>query len=72
MASDGVFTRYGFQAYYHFCRPHESLRQEYRYLNTRGEEVVRYRYRTPMMAAGLTRHRWTVREFLLHRLPAGC
>jgi len=61
-----------FQGYYHFCRPHESLRQEYRYVNPRGEEVVRCRSRTPMMAAGLTRHRWTVREFLLHQLPAGC
>ncbi len=61
-----------FQGYVHFCRQHESLRQEYRYVNPHGEEVVRCRFRTPMMAAGLTRHRRTVQEFLLHQLPAGC
>ena len=71
-ASELEMSLLWFQAYYHFCRPHESLRQEYRYVNPRGEEVIRCRSRTPMMAAGLTRHRWTVREFLLHRLPAGC
>jgi IS1 family transposase/transposase-like protein len=39
------------RAYYHFSRPHRSLRQD-------------GRARTPAMAAGLTTHRWTVREFL--------
>jgi IS1 family transposase len=39
------------RAYYHFSRPHCSLRQH-------------GRARTPAMAAGLTAHRWTVREFL--------
>jgi hypothetical protein len=41
------------RAYYHFSRPHRSLRQ-------------RGRARTPAMAAGLTAHRWSVREFLGH------
>jgi hypothetical protein len=39
------------RAYYHFSRPHRSLRQ-------------RGRARTPAMAAGLTTHRWTVCEVL--------
>jgi len=39
------------RAYYHFSRPHCSLRQH-------------GRARTPAMAAGLTTHRWSVREFL--------
>jgi hypothetical protein len=39
------------RAYYHFVRPHRSLQQH-------------GRARTPAMAAGLTRHRWSVRELL--------
>ena len=39
------------RAYYHFVRPHLSLRHG-------------GRARTPAMAAGLTTHRWTVAEFL--------
>jgi IS1 family transposase len=41
----------GWRAYYHFIRPHRSLRQQ-------------RRARTPAMAAGLVTQRWTVREFL--------
>jgi IS1 family transposase len=39
------------RAYYHFSRPHRGLRQD-------------GCARTPAMAAGLTAHRWTVRELL--------
>jgi IS1 family transposase/transposase-like protein len=39
------------RAYYHFSKPHRSLRQH-------------GRARTPAMAAGLTTHRWTVRQVL--------
>jgi hypothetical protein len=39
------------QVYYHFIRPHLSLRQKARAC-------------TPAMAAGLTGHRWTAAEFL--------
>jgi len=39
------------RAYYHFVRPHLSLRQG-------------GRSRTPVMAAGLTTHRWTAAELL--------
>jgi transposase InsO family protein len=39
------------RAYYHFVRPHLSLRWEGRAY-------------TPAMAAGLTTHRWTTAEFL--------
>jgi len=59
-----------YQAYYHFSRPHESLRLTYTNTNAKGEEVVRYRNRTPAMAAGLTRRRFTVKELLLLPLPA--
>jgi IS1 family transposase len=45
------------RAYYHFCRPHRSLRQH-------------GRARTPAMAAGLTSQRWTVGEVLRYPCPA--
>jgi hypothetical protein len=49
---------------YNFCWEHESLRVE------TGESGVRkWRGRTPAMAAGLTDHRWTMRELLSHRVP---
>ncbi len=59
-----------YRAYYHFSRPHESLRLTYTNTNAKGEEVVRYWNRTPAMAAGLTRRRFTVKELLLLPLPA--
>ncbi len=59
-----------YRAYYHFSRPHESLRLTYTNTNAKGEEVVRYRNRTPAMAAGLTRRRFSVKELLLLPLPA--
>ena len=40
--------------YYHFSRPHQSLRVTGRCV----------RLRTPAMAAGLTRHRWSVCEVI--------
>jgi len=60
------------QGYYHFVRPHLSLRTEYEQPIPRkgGQLARRYRSRTPAMAAGLTRHRWTVRELLSFPLPA--
>jgi hypothetical protein len=42
--------------YYHFCRVHQSLE-----VRVRGPS--RCRYRTPAMAAGLTRRRWLVAQF---------
>jgi hypothetical protein len=51
------------RAYYHVCRYHEALRLP-------GQRPHRYRSRTPAMAAGLTRRRWCVSEFLLLPLPA--
>jgi IS1 family transposase len=44
------------RAYYHFTRPHRSLRRH-------------GRARTPVMAAGLTGHRWTVGEVLSYPCP---
>lgn len=54
------------RAYYHFCRPHQSLRLK---LPTpqarRGRQTPRwYQPRTPAMAAALTDHIWDVAELL--------
>jgi transposase-like protein len=47
-----------------FCWEHESLRE------ATGEAGSRkWRGRTPAMAAGLTDHRWTMKELLDHRIP---
>jgi IS1 family transposase len=48
--------------YYNFVRPHQALR-----ILVRGPS--RCRYRTPAMAAGLTRKPWSVREILLMPVP---
>jgi IS1 family transposase len=61
------------RGYYHFVRPHESLRQALASPLERGgkRQPQRYRQRTPAMAAGLTGRRWTVRDLLtLPLLPA--
>jgi len=59
------------RAYYHFVRPHQSLRVELGQAVERGGKRLpqRYRQRTPAMAAGLTSRRWTVREVLTMPLP---
>ena len=44
-------------ALYNFCTYHMSL------------ELASGTQRTPAMAAGITEHRWTVRELLWHRIP---
>jgi IS1 family transposase len=59
------------RGYYHFVRPHASLRVPLVQPIERGGRRMprRYRQRTPAMAAGLTSRRWTVRELLLVPLP---
>ncbi len=59
------------RGYYHFVRPHASLRVALAQPIERGGRRVprRYEQRTPAMAAGLTSWRWTVRELLLVPLP---
>jgi IS1 family transposase len=59
------------RAYYHFVRPHESLRVALMQPRERGGKLVaqRYRQRTPAMAAGRTTRRWTARELLSCPLP---
>src|SRR3954447_23882171 len=49
---------------YNWCWEHESLR-----LAAAGAGGRRWQGRTPAMAAGLTDHRWTMRELLDHRIP---
>ena len=49
---------------YNFCWEHESLRR------ASAEGAVRkWQDRTPAMAAGLTDHRWTMRELLSYQVP---
>jgi transposase InsO family protein len=59
------------RAYYHFVRPHESLRVALMQPRERGGNRLaqRYRQRTPAMAAGRTTRRWTAREVLTCPLP---
>jgi IS1 family transposase len=59
------------RAYYHFVRPHASLRVTLVKPRERGGKLVaqRYRQRTPAMAVGRTNRRWTAREVLCHPLP---
>jgi IS1 family transposase len=59
------------RAYYHFVRPHATLRLALMQPRERGGKLVaqRYRQRTPAMAAGRTNRRWTVREVLCYPLP---
>ena len=62
------------RAYYHFVRPHESLRVAFAEPRERGGKRLAQRYwqRTPAMAAGRTYRRWTAREVLLCPLPKVC
>ena len=59
------------RAYYHFVRPHQSLRVALVQPRERGGKRLaqRYRQRTPAMAAGRTNRRWTTREVLSCPLP---
>jgi IS1 family transposase len=59
------------RAYYHFVRPHVSLRVRLVQPRERGGKLAaqRYRQRTPAMAAGRTKRRWTARELLSCPLP---
>ncbi len=60
------------RVYYHFVRPHASLRVKLVQPRERGGKLVaqRYRQRTPAMASGRTTRRWTAREVLSYPLPA--
>ena len=55
------------RAWYHFCRPHQSLRLKLETPQARkGRQTARrYQDRTPAMAAQLTDHVWSVEELLL-------
>jgi hypothetical protein len=59
------------RAYYHFVRPHHSLRMALVQPRERGGRLLaqRYRQRTPAMAAGRTNRRWTAGEVLSYPLP---
>jgi hypothetical protein len=54
------------RGYYHFVRPHRSLRVALPACRAQAGQrrPCRYGSRTPAMAAGLTTHRWTVAQFL--------
>jgi IS1 family transposase len=59
------------RAYYHFVRPHHTLRVALVQSPERGGNLraQRYRQRTPAMAAGSTNRRWTACEVLSYPLP---
>jgi hypothetical protein len=59
------------RGYYHFVRPHDSLRIALLQPRERGGKRLaqRYRQRTPAMAAGRTHRRWTACEVLSCPLP---
>jgi transposase InsO family protein len=59
------------RAYYHFVRPHASLRVALVQPRARGGRRLaqRYRQRTEALAAGRTTRRWTAREVLSCPLP---
>jgi hypothetical protein len=60
-----------YQGYYNFCLPHASLRlplPQPEPSNGTGS-AKKWRPQTPAMVAGLTDHRWTLREVLLFRVP---
>jgi IS1 family transposase/transposase-like protein len=60
------------RSYYHFVRPHESLRVALVQPRERGGKRLAQRnlQRTPAMAAGRTTRRWTAREVLSCPLPS--
>ena len=62
------------RAYYHFVRPHQSLRVRLVQPRERGDKRLaqRYRQQTPAMAAGRTHRRWTAGEVLSCPLPPVC
>ncbi len=59
------------RAYYHFVRPHSSLRVALVQPRARGGNLMaqHYRQRTPAMAAGRTNRRRTAQEVLCYPLP---
>jgi IS1 family transposase len=62
------------RAYYHFVRPHHSLRVALVQPRERGGKrtAQHYRHRTPAMAAGRTSRRWTAKEVLSYPLLPVC
>jgi IS1 family transposase len=58
-------------AYYHFARYHASLRVKLTEpIPTRGDGSPKtWQQRTPAMAAGMTDHRWSLRELLMCPVP---
>lgn len=58
-------------SYYHFVRPHGSLRRQLeQVIPTRGQgSPKKWEKRTPAMSAGLTDHVWDVKEWCLFRAP---
>jgi IS1 family transposase len=58
-------------AYYHFARYHASLRVKLpEPIPTRGDgSPKKWQQRTPAMAAGMTDHRWSLRELLMCPVP---
>jgi hypothetical protein len=54
-------------AMFNFVRPHQALRVPL----SRPSHGRKWQQRTPVMAAGLTDHIWTLEELLSYRIPSG-
>jgi transposase InsO family protein len=66
--SELAFQFEWWRAYYHYARPHASLRQAIGRATLQRRQP-RYRQRTPAQAAGLTTRRWTVRMLIAYPVP---
>jgi IS1 family transposase len=66
-----IFHLEWWRAYYHFIRPHTSLREPLAEPRLRGGKRLsqRFRSRTPAQAVGVTDHRWTIVELLRGAYP---
>jgi hypothetical protein len=71
MTVQGVIRVCLVRGYYNFCLPHHSLRQALPSpAPTKGNgSPKKWLARTPSIAAELTDHVWSVKEFLLRRVP---
>ena len=54
-----------YQGYYNFVRPHRGLKRR---IPTREQALQKWQRRTPALAAKLTDHVWSLREFMTKRI----
>ena len=68
-AGEGLGDLALYVAYYHFVRPHSSLRVQLPSpIPTQGRVLRKWERRTPAMAAGITQRVWSLRALLVFRV----